>query len=77
MKSPAAGLNQITTITNFSKSIDPFGYLFDDDPFIRVYNSGKNEGETYFWNSMQKTVPLWHQVEKAFYPDEQLIFYSK
>ena len=77
MKSPAVGINQLNTIVNFSKTIDPFGYIFGDDPFIREMKSGKNKGETYLWVNLKKTIPIINQIDKTLHPDEQLIFYSK
>lgn len=77
MQSPAVGINQLNTLVNFSKSIDPFGYIFGEDPFIRELKSGKNKGETYFWVNLKKTIPVINQVSKTLNPDEQLIFYSR
>ena len=77
MQSPAVGVNQLNTIVNFSKTIDPFGYIFGDEPFIREIKSGKNKGETYFWVNLKKAVPVVNQIDKTLHPSEQLIFYSK
>lgn len=74
-QSPAAGVRQMETLSNFLNILDPFGSIVQDKPLLREVQSGKNKGELYFWVTMKKSIPLYHQIEKAFYPNEQLIFY--
>lgn len=76
-KSPAAGVMQMETLSHFFDILDPYGAIFQEDPFIKEVKSGKNKGETYFWVTLKKATPVWSQVEKWATPEERLIFYSR
>jgi len=77
LKSPAAAVNQIETILRFRKVIDPIGYAIEDDPFWRVYQSGKNKGDTYMWVNSKRLFPILNNIEKAMFPEEQLKMFSQ
>lgn len=77
LKSPAAGVDMLnTTIGLFTRSLD-LGAMFTDDPFIREYKSGPNAGDTYFWHSLKKTVPVVDTIEDWFDPDEKLKYFNR
>ena len=77
LKSPAAGVDMLnTTIGLITKSFD-LNSIFSDDPFIREYKSGPNAGDTYFWHSLKKTVPIVDTVEDWFDPDEKLKYFNR
>jgi hypothetical protein len=76
MKSPAAGINQLQTLSNYTKSIDPFGYMFRGEEFFPSYKSGRHEGQKHFWVNTKRLIPLFKTVEDYFHPDEKLKFYN-
>lgn len=77
MKAPSAGVQQVQNIIDMGKSLDLYGFIYNDDPLLREYQSGKHVGEKYLWVRGRKLIPPIDQIERWFEPEETLKYYTQ
>lgn len=76
IQSPSATVNQLDKVLDFVNIVAPYDALTSDDPFFRVYQSGRHKGNTRLKVWTKRTVPLWASVDDWFHPDEKLKFFT-
>lgn len=74
VQSPMAGLNNIENIMDLTKSINLFGFLFEDKEFFRTYKTGDKKGTLYLTNKLQDLVPIWNQIGEYDEVSEKIKF---
>ena len=74
--SPSAAVNQIESIMNLTKTINP-GFFYNDDPFIKIYKAGRNKGSSRIGVWATRQIPMTDTVEDWFYPEERLKYFIR
>jgi hypothetical protein len=72
--SPSAAVNQVESLMNLTKTINP-GFFYNDDPFFKVYKAGRNKDKLRIGIWARRQVPMADTIEDWFYPEERLKYF--
>jgi hypothetical protein len=74
--SPSAAVNQVESLMNLTKTINP-GFFYNDDPFFKVYKAGRNKDKLRIGIWARRQVPMADTIEDWFYPEERLKYFIR
>ena len=74
--SPSAAVNQIESLLNFTKTVNP-GFFYNDDPFFQVYKAGRNKDRLRIGVWARRQIPMADTIEDWFYPEERLKYFIR
>jgi len=74
--SPSAAVNQVESLMNLTKTINP-GFFYNDNPFFKIYKAGRNKDKFRIGIWARRQVPMADTIEDWFYPEERLKYFIR